>query len=98
MSRPTTIRVPDELLKEVDEQARRTGLGRAATLRHLLRKGLWEEKVTVTLGDYEAGKLSGGQVCRLLGISPLDFPDLLRARSVRRNVTLEDWLDSATMP
>jgi predicted HTH domain antitoxin len=97
MSRPTTIRVPEELLNEVDEQARRTGCGRAATLRHLLQRGLREEKTAAALMDYEAGRLSAGQVCRLLDLSPWEFPDLLKARGMRRNVTLEDWLDSDTL-
>jgi len=98
MSKPTTIRVPEELLNEVDEQARRSGRGRAATLRHLLQRGLREEKIAAALADYEAGRLSGGRVCRLLDLTPLEFPDLLKSHHVRRSVALEDWLDSATLP
>jgi predicted DNA-binding protein len=97
MRKPTTLRLPDELLEEVDRQARRAGLRRGAYLRHLIREGLQRENTVALLAEYEAGRLSAGQVCLALKLSAWEFSDLLRAHNIRRNVTFEDWLDSADL-
>ena len=95
MSKPTTLRLPDELLEQLDERARRKGLERAAYLRMLIRRGLDEDLRAAALADYAEGRLSEGQVCEELGVSPWEFPDLLKRAGLTRNVDFEDWLDSA---
>ncbi len=95
MSKPTTLRLPDELLADVDKRARRKGLERAAYLRLLIKRGLVEDEREAVLAEYAAGKLSEGQVCEELGVSPWEFPDLLKRAGIVRNVDFEDWLDSA---
>lgn len=97
MSKPTTLRLPDELLMRVDESARRKGLERAAYLRMLIRRGLDDDLRAAVLADYAEGRLSGGQVCEELGVSPWEFPDLLKRAGIVRNVDFEDWLDSAAL-
>ena len=94
MSKPTTLRLPDELLADVDERARRRGMERATYLRMLIRRGLDEDRRDAVLADYAAGRLSAGQVCEELGLSPWEFPDLLKRAGITRNVDFEDWLDS----
>jgi len=49
------------------------------------------------LAKYQAGDLSGEEVCRLLDVTMWDFLILLKKRNLSLNVKLEDWLNSATL-
>jgi len=40
MAKPTTIRIPEDLLKEIDKVVKELQLDRSAYLREVLRKGL----------------------------------------------------------
>jgi hypothetical protein len=54
-----------------------------------------EERTNRALAGYVEGRLSAGQVCEMLDLSTWELPNLLRANDLHRNVTFEDWLDSA---
>lgn len=94
MTRPTTIRLPDELLETLDLRARSHRKDRASFIRELLRDGLerdLEEEVVVA---YRQGHLSLSEAARRLGLDPWAWFDLLRRRNETLNVELEDWIDS----
>ena len=97
MSKPTTIRLPDSMLKRVDRLARQSATDRATSLRRLIEIGMSEEETRRLLASYQEGKASAGQVCEALGLSAWELPDLLRRHGVQRNVTFEDWLGSARL-
>jgi len=95
MARPTTIRIPEELLNEIDQLVRDLSLDRSAYLREVLRKGFEIDKQDRLLQKYVRGELSQMEVCTQMNWDPWEFSDQLKARNMHLNVDLEDWLDSS---
>lgn len=94
MLRPTTVRVPDKLLKDLKRFVREMHLDKSAYLREIIKKGFTEDRQERFLQMYQAGNLTLPEVCRKLDITTWDFLELLRRRGINLNVSLEDWLDS----
>ena len=94
MARPTTIRLPEDLLREIDERATAHGKDRASFLRELLRKGLALDVEQEVLALYARGGISLTEAGRRLGVDLFELLDRLRQRNVTLNVSLEDWIDS----
>lgn len=94
MAKPTTIRLPDELLRELDARAKAHGRDRASFLRDLLRDALARDLEDEVFGMYARGELSLTDACRRLRVDPWEMLDHLRRRDLRLNVSLEDWIDS----
>jgi Arc/MetJ-type ribon-helix-helix transcriptional regulator len=95
MARPTTIRIPEELLDEIDQLVRELSLDRSAYLREVLRKGFEIDKQDRLLEKYIRGELSQMEVCSQMNWDPWEFSDQLKARNMHLNVGLEDWLDAS---
>jgi len=95
MARPTTIRIPEELLNEIDQLVRELSLDRSAYLREVLRKGFEIDKQDRLLEKYIRGELSQMEVCSQMNWDPWEFSDQLKARNMHLNVDLEDWLDAS---
>jgi len=95
MAKPTTIRIPEDLLKEIDQLVKDLNLDRSAYLREVLRKGFSLDRQERLLRDYERGELSLMEVCQELKWNPWEFLTMLETKKLHLNVTLEDWLDSA---
>jgi len=64
MAKPTTIRIPEELLRESDQLVRELKVGRSDYPREVLRKGFTMDKEDRTLQKYLRGELSQMEVCR----------------------------------
>lgn len=94
MLRPTTVRVPDDFLKELSKFIKEMNLDKSAYLREIMKRGFAEDKQERVLQLYQSGKLSLLEACKKLNITNWDFFDLLKKRGVNLNVSLEDWLDS----
>ena len=97
MAKPTTIRIPEDLLKEIDQLVQELKLDRSAYLREIVSKGFSIDKEDRLLQKYVKGELSHMEVCRELGWDPWEFLGHLKARNLHLNVDLEAWLDSAQM-
>lgn len=97
MSKPTTIRIPEDLLNEIDRFVAKANLDRSAYFREVLRKGFSMDKQERLLMKYVRSELSQMEVCQELGWNPWEFGEQLKARNLHRNVALEDWLDSTTL-
>ena len=98
MAKPTTIRIPEELLKEIDEFVKELQLDRSAYLREVLRKGFSLDKQERIFRDYTQGELSLMEVCEELKCNPWEILSIIRANNLHLNVELEDWLDAAGLP
>jgi hypothetical protein len=94
MARPTTIRLPEELLATLDERARSRKQDRASYIRDLLAAGVARDLEEEVVGAYHQGRLSLSEAARRLGLDPWAWFDLLRRRNETLNVELEDWIDS----
>lgn len=97
MSKPTTIRIPEELLNEIEQFVQELELDRSAYLREVLQKGFSVDKQERLLLKYVGGELSQMEVCQELKWNPWEFLGELKAKNLCLNVTLEDWLDAAEL-
>lgn len=97
MGKPTTIRIPENLLEEIDQFVKEANLDRSAYLREVLRKGFSVDKQERLLRKYARGELSQLEICRELNWNPWKFLSELKTRSLHLNVELEAWLDSADL-
>lgn len=98
MAKPTTIRISEDLLTEIDELVQELKLDRSAYLREVLRKGFSLDKQDRLLRKYLRKELSQMEVCQELNWTPWEFLSQLKSRNLHLNVDLEDWLDSAELP
>lgn len=94
MAKPTTIRIPEDLLKEIDQFVQESKLDRSTYLREVLWKGFSIDKQDRLLQKYTRGELSQMDVCKELRWNPWEFLVQLKARNLHLNVTLEDWIDT----
>ena len=97
MTKPTTIRIPEDLLNEIDQLVQKLRIDRSTYLREVLRKGFSMDKQDRLLLKYARGELSQMEVCHELKWNPWEFLAQLKARNPYLNVTLEDWIDSAEL-
>lgn len=94
MLKPTTIRVPEDILEQINEFTRKFRLDRSSYLREILKKGFEEDKQERLLRQYVNGELSILDVCKGLQINPWQFFDLLKKKNISVSVKFEDFLDS----
>ena len=94
MAKPTTIRIPEDLLNEIDQVVKELKLDRSAFLRDVLRKGFSLDRQERLLRQYRRGELSLSETCEKLKCNPWEFLSILQANNLHLNVELEDWLDS----
>ena len=94
MGKPTTIRISEDLLNEIDQFVQELKLDRSAYLREVLKKGFYLDKQDRLLLKYAHGKLSQMEVCHELKCNPWEFLTLLKSSNLYLNVILEDWIDS----
>ena len=98
MAKPTTIRIPEDLLNEINEFVQELKLDRSAYLREVLQKGFSLDKQDRLLLKYVRKELSQMEICKELDWTPWEFLDQLKSRNLHLSVELEDWLDSANLP
>jgi len=97
MTKPTTIRLPEDLLEEIDRIVREANLDKSAYLREILNKGFLLDKMERMFTKYAAGDLSLMEICHALRMNSWQFLEELKARNLYLNVRLEDFLDSAEL-
>lgn len=94
MAKPTTIRIPEDLLNEIDPFVQESNLDRSTYLREVLRKGFSLDKQDRLFSKYLRKELSQMEVCQELKWDPWEFLAQLKSRNLQLNVELEDWLDA----
>ncbi|RLC10753.1 MAG: hypothetical protein DRH43_05700 [Deltaproteobacteria bacterium] len=98
MAKPTTIRIPEDLLDEIDRFVQESNLDRSTYLREVLRKGFFLDKQDRILLKYVRKELSQMEVCKELNWDPWEFLSQLKTRNLFLNIDLEDWLDASEIP
>ncbi len=94
MAKPTTIRIPEDLLNEIDQFVQESNLDRSTYFREVLRKGFSLDKQDRLFSKYLRKELSQMEVCQELKWDPWEFLAQLKSRNLHLNVELEDWLDA----
>jgi len=97
MAKPTTIRIPEDLLEEIDHVVKKMQLDRSTYLREILRKGFSLDRQERLFRDYAQGELSLMEVCKELKCNPWELLSMMQANNLHLNVGLEDWLDTADL-
>jgi len=98
MAKPTTIRIPEDLLNEINDLVKELKLDRSTYLREVLRKGFSLDKQDRLLRKYVRKEVSQMEVCKELNWDPWEFLSQLKERNLNLNVELEDMLDAADLP
>jgi len=98
MTKPTTIRLPEDLLDDIEQFIQELKLDRAAYLREIFRKGFYVDRQDRFLQQYMRGELSQMEVCKALKLDPWQFVSQLKTRGLYLNIELEDLLDSSELP
>ena len=80
MTKPTTIRLPEDVLSELDRRALARGKDRATLLRELLRAALDRDKEDEVIAAYRAGVLSLSQAAERFGTDVWSLFDILSLR------------------
>ena len=80
MAKPTTIRIPEDLINEINEFVQELNLDRSAYLREVLRKGFSMDKQDRLILKYVRKELSQMEVCKELNWDPWEFFAQLKAR------------------
>ena len=94
MAKPTTFRIPEDLLTEIEKNIRDSRMERSVYLREVIRKGVQADKEERWLKKYSTGEAGMMDVCREMDWAPWEFLDQLKTRNMHLNVSLEDWLCS----
>jgi predicted DNA-binding protein len=97
MAKPTTIRIPEDLLNEINQFIEDSKLDRAAYLREVIQKGFAADKQDRLLAKYSRGELSHLEVCRELRWNPWELFAKLKERGLHLSVSLEDWMDASQL-
>jgi Arc/MetJ-type ribon-helix-helix transcriptional regulator len=94
VTKPTTIRLPKDLLAALDQRARRRNQDRASYIRELLAEALARDREREVLRAYREGSVSMSEAISQLDVDPWAWFELLRRHNLTLNVQLEDWIDS----
>lgn len=81
-TRQLNIRVPPQLVQEVDEIADVEGIDRSAALKRLIAEGIRQWKVEYAVRLYREGRVSKARAAELAGVSLYEMIDLLRERAM----------------
>jgi len=88
-----SVRVPDELRREIEELAKLEGKDKAEVVREVLAEGVRERKLRVALRLYQEGKATLWKAARLAGVSLWEMVDALRRHGVELQYGPEDLED-----
>ena len=91
-----TVRLPAEVLNELDRRAQARGKDRATLLRELLQDALDRDTEDEVVASYRAGRLSLSQASSRLGTDVWSLFDILARRGETVSVSLEDWMQSGS--
>ncbi len=77
-----SARIPDDVLKELENFMKEESLEKSASIRKLLAEGLRHWKEQRALKALEDGKTSFLKASQMAGLSAWDFADLVREKGI----------------
>jgi predicted HTH domain antitoxin len=77
-----TLRLPREMLEQLDGLAQREHRDRSSVIRDLLERGVGERRVEHALELYRTGRVTGWKAAQMAGVSLWRFHEALRERGV----------------
>ena len=93
MTATVTTRVPEDVLRQIDEFSSENNMDRATLLRNLIERGLAEEKQKKILGLYKGRKVSLQKAAGLLGVDLIEMIDLVQKEGLYLDYSSEELKD-----
>lgn len=94
MTRNVSVRLDEDLVREVDELADMENLDRSQLLRHLFKEGLEQHRLELAITRYAEGELTVSEAASLAGIAVGEFMDKLVERGINPDLSLDELEDS----
>jgi predicted HTH domain antitoxin len=91
--RQLNIRIPLEMMAEIEEIARQEDLGKTDVARRLLHEGIKYWKLEHALGLYCEGRISKARAAEIAGVSIYEMIDLVRERSIPLQYSLQEAME-----
>ncbi len=85
-----TTRVEEELVKIIDDIAKREGMDRSTVVRRFLLKAVKDWLIDKSLEEYEEGRLTLWQAARKCGLSLWEMVEEVKKRRVHVPYSLEE--------
>lgn len=90
----TTVRLPERILKILDEKAKKENLDRTTVLRKFLEEATRNWKIEDAANLYEEGKVSLGEAAEIAELTVGEMMDELTKRGVKSDMTVEEYKES----
>lgn len=91
------VRLPKDILKYVEEQARKENVDRSAMIRRLMEKGIAEFRKERAAALYVEGKTSISGAAEMAGLTIPEMVQLLVSKGYRSSYSLEDFRKGVRM-
>lgn len=90
----TTVRLPEKIVKTLDDRAKEERLDRTAVLREFLEEAIRNWKIEESVNLYKEGKTSTSGAANKAGLSTGEMMDELVKRGVKSDLTVEEYRES----
>lgn len=94
MTRNVSVRLDEDLVREVDELADMENIDRSQLLRHVFKEGLAQHRHDLAIERYAEGELTVSEAANLAGVAVGRFMDTVVERGVRADFTAGELTDS----
>ena len=94
MLNTTTLRIEDNVLKNISKMANKLHLDRGTFLRQLIMKAYEEELLETNIGEYKKGKIS---ISELAEKTARTIVETLKQKRIESNLTLKDIENSSKL-
>jgi predicted transcriptional regulator len=78
----TSVRLPDDLLRALDEVARRQGTDRSSVMKRAIERGLRQISIDEAVEAYLKGGITAMRAARMAGVTLWEFLDELQRRGL----------------
>ena len=89
-----TTRLGQDTLDYIKKISKMLDIDQSAAFRHILQRGMEEDKREKALQMYIKGKFSIGQAARFADLTVGEFFEQMRAKGVESNLSAGDFADS----
>lgn len=86
----TSVRLPEEMLREIEKLVREEGIDKGTLIRKLLAESLKEYRVKRAMELYRDGKVSLWKAAEIAGITYREAIEELKKRNIPFRYSLED--------
>lgn len=90
----TTVRLPEKIMRALDERAKEERLDRTSVLRQFLEEGIRNWKIQEAVKLYKEGKVSTSEAAKIAEMSVGEMMDEFVRRGIKSDLTVEEYKES----